>query len=274
MVRLDAGGPRPAGGGGRRGPRPGMRHPGHRRQLLLLHRPRRPAPRLPARGDLRGRLGRHHQTPRHRRSRHHRHRHRPTPLRDPGGPLSGPGRDRPPGHRPADRRRHRPRTHLGSARGAPAGLPQGGRHPDRRLAQRGGLRPDRPGHRGEGRTGPVPARRDPGGRGRRRLDPGPDRPRGRRHGGDGERPAAPGGPRPVPGPGRPCPDREGRRTGPRQLPGLPRLRPTRPGPAVRGLLLGLRPRGRGPAHRSPPGRHPRTDAPTAAAGHTPSPAGV
>ena len=83
--------------GRRRGrrPRPRVRHPGHRRQLLRLPRapPRRATPaRLPARRDRRRRQQRDHQARRHRRLGHRRHRDRAADLRDPDQPLPRPRR--------------------------------------------------------------------------------------------------------------------------------------------------------------------------------------
>ena len=79
-TRTDYDAPRRRGG---RRPRHRMRHPGHRRQLRVLHRGTRPAaPRLPDRRDRRRRLVGHHQAPRHRRAGQRRHRHRAAALRD------------------------------------------------------------------------------------------------------------------------------------------------------------------------------------------------
>ena len=97
--------------GRRRGRRPRhrMRHPGHRRQLLVLHRgPRSDLRRFPAGRDPRRRLVGDHQAPRHRRPGQRRHRHRATALRDHRRPIRQPRRHRPDGHHCAVRRRPRP----------------------------------------------------------------------------------------------------------------------------------------------------------------------
>ena len=89
----------------RRRARHRMRHPGHRRQLLVLHRSSRSdPPRLPARRDPRRRLVGDHQAPGHRRAGQRRHRHRATALRDHRRPLRQPRRHRADGHRRAVRR--------------------------------------------------------------------------------------------------------------------------------------------------------------------------
>ena len=105
---------RPAGGRGRRGPRHRVRRAGHRRQLRVLHRDRRPdPPGFPARRDPRRRVVGDHQASRHRRRGQRRHRHRTAALRDHRRALRQPRRDAAGRHHRAVRRR-RP-TASGSA---------------------------------------------------------------------------------------------------------------------------------------------------------------
>ncbi len=86
----------PAGGGGGGGPRHRVRGPGHRRELQLLHRgagPRRG--RLPHRRGRGGRVGDHHQAPRHRGDGHGGDGHRPAALRGGRAPVPQSRRRRP-----------------------------------------------------------------------------------------------------------------------------------------------------------------------------------
>ena len=97
---------------GGRGPCHRMRHPGHRRQLLVLHRSRRPhLCRLPARRDPRRRIVGDHQTSRDRRAGQRRHRHRATALRDHRRALRQPRCDAARRLHPAERRRRGPGAH-------------------------------------------------------------------------------------------------------------------------------------------------------------------
>jgi hypothetical protein len=85
---------------------------------------------------------------------------------------------------PARARRQRPSQDQQCPRRATAGHAQGRDQRARRLPQRGHVRAHRPGHRGQGRSGPAPAAR------RSDLDAGPHRPPGRRQRRDRQRPAA------------------------------------------------------------------------------------
>ena len=258
-LRLDAHVVRRAGRRRRRRARPGVRHPGHRRQLLGLPAPAapRPAARLPARRARRRRLVRRHQAGRHRRRGHARHRHRPAGLRDPVDALPRPRRHHRARLRAARAGRPRPGgRHRGARRGA-AGAAQGLRQRARRLPQLPRAGAHRPRARREGGLGaqqqlaPALTRRVG------HLDPHRAAARGRRHRGGRLVPAAVHGDGPAPRAGRQGLHRPRGRAGAGVVPRLHDDRPARPGHAVRRLPAGVRrPRGRR-AHRRARRRPPR-----------------
>ena len=134
--------PRRLGRAGRRDrgrARAGVRRPGHRRQLRVLPRARRPAaPRLPDRRGRGRRLGGDHQASRHRRRGDRGDRHRAAALRDRPGRVRRAGRGVPVRHDPASTRSARTgsgcpgwsaRRRRPSSRSAPCGWPASATRP-------------------------------------------------------------------------------------------------------------------------------------------------
>ena len=183
---------RRAGRCGGRGPRHRMRHPGHRRQLLVLHRSRRPdLRRLPARRDPRRRIVGDHQAPRDRRAGQRRHRHRATALRDHRRALRQPRCDAARRHHRAVRRRPRPGADRRRGGRAAAADAEGVAEQHRRIPQRDDVRADRA-WTSRPRPSWCSGNWRPADRQARRagVDAGPHRPSRRRHRGGGQRAAA------------------------------------------------------------------------------------